>query len=244
MNMQLKRRLLVLAFLLSTSATAAFAQDTTETPAAPEEGTATVVPPPAFTDGRISDIVGLGGLALYCVDENNVNVSSLDDGSITVWGVGDQKYIELSAEELRGDMEVSQEPSVAEVEGELTEAAPVAEATDVMEETSDILMAEATEVVPDMTPVLLARASTPNGEIGFFRIGNDDTFALQGNDDKGAFFTYTWTGCNTGTVNTVTGPFASFLNVPMMSSTMEATEEMTSSDMNTDMTPEATEASS
>lgn len=239
MNMQLKRRLLVLAFLLSTSATAAFAQDSTETPVAPEEGTATVVPPAAFTDGRISDIVGLGGLALYCVDENNVNVGSIDDGSITVWGVGDQKYIELTGEELRGDMEVSQEPSVAEVEGELTDAAPMMEATEAMEETSD-MMPEATEVVPDMTPVLLARATTPSGEIGFFRIGEDDLFALQGYDDKSAFFTYTWTGCSTGTLDKVTAPFEAFLEAPMM----EATEDMSTSDMDMDMTPEATEASS
>lgn len=233
--------ILGLVFLLIASGTAVFAQDATETPEAPEEETA--VPQPAFTDGRISDIVGLGGLALYCVDSNNVNVTSLDDGSITVWGVGDQKYIELTADELRGDVEVTQEPSVAEAEGELTEAAPMMEATEDMmtddmmtEEASDMDMAEATEMVLDMEPVLLARATTPNGEIGFFRVSDDDQFVLQGYDDKGAFFTYTWTGCNVGTVNTVTAAFASFLEVPRMMETEAA-------DMNMEMTAEATEAS-
>gem|GEM_PF-2751747 len=234
MKTQPIRYLLVLLLILATSASAIFAQDETETPAPPEE-TVTPVPPPAFTDGRISNTAGLGGLALYCVDANNINVTSLDDCSITVWGVGDQKYIELSADELRGDVEVTQEPSVAETEGELEELAPTAEVTEELMTAEGADEPEATAVVLEEEPVLLARATTPNGEIGFFRIGDDDLFALQGHDDKGAFFTYTWTGCNTGTIDQATAPFESFLEAPMMTETESADMDMT--------TPEATEAS-
>jgi hypothetical protein len=238
MKTQMIRNSLVLLLLLATSVTALFAQEETETPIPSAEETVTPVPPPAFTDGRISNTAGLGGLALYCVDENNINVSSIDDGSITVWGVGDQKYIELTADELRGDEEILQEPSVAETEGELTEAAPMMTETPAIASEEGADMPEATAVVLDEEPVLLARATTPNGEIGFFRISDDDQFALQGYDDKGAFFTYTWTGCNTGTVDHATAPFQPFLEAPIM----EATEEMLTSDMDM-VTPEATEGS-
>src|SRR5215207_1826018 len=143
MKTQMIRSSLVLLLLLVTSVTALFAQEETETPLPSAEETVTPVPPPAFTDGRISNTAGLGGLALYCVDENNNNVTSLDDGSITVWGVGDQKYIELTVDELRSDVEIPQEPSVAEAEGELDELAPTMEVTEELMTDEDADMPEA-----------------------------------------------------------------------------------------------------
>ena len=190
---------LVLALLLAVTGTSLLAQEATETP--------TVMPPPTFTDGRISNTAGLGGLALYCVDSSgNTNVDTFDDGAITVWGVGDQKYIELTARELRGSMEIDQEPSVMEVEGTLTEEAPMME----MAEATSEPQPEATEMTMMHDPVLLARANTPNGPIGFFSLG-EDHFALQGHDDKAAFFTYSWTGCSTGVIEHTTGAFLPFL---------------------------------
>jgi len=207
---------LVLVMLLTVSATAILAQS--ETP--------TVVPPPAFTDGRISDIVGLGGLAIYCVDQNsNTNVSSFDNGAITVWGVGDQKYISLSAAQLRGDAEITQAPSA--MEASMTEAAPMMEPTGMMTEDATE-MVEATPMAMAHEPVLLARATTPSGEIGFFSLG-DDLFVLQGHDDKGSFFTYTWTGCSTGVLDHTTAAFLPMLEVmPAMESTEMVTPEAAS----------------
>ncbi len=245
MRQRLLAMTLVLVTLIVASGTAVFAQEATETPDAP-----TSMPPATFTDGRISNTAGLGGLALYCVDAsgNTANVTSFDGGAITLWGVGDQKYIELTDEELRGSEEVVQEPSV--LEAALTEEAPMDEP---MAEMTDEPMMDATEMVDtdmaddeDMSgmpspqnPVLLARASTPNGEIGFFSLGND-MFALQGNDDKGAFFTYTWTGCSTGTVDHTTGAF-----LPTSVIDPEATLEVESvlePEATLDMEAEATES--
>lgn len=217
----------ILAMLLIASGTAVLAQEATETPSP--------IPPPTFTDERISETAGLGGLALYCVNSSGTPGDSFEGGAITVWGVGDQKYIELTAAELRGNVEVTQEPSVMEMEGELTVEAPVIMETDEADVVSEI-EPEATELVLIQEPILLARASTPNGEIGFFRIDND-RFALQGHDDKGAFFTYTWTGCNTGVIEHTTAPFLPFLETVFVG---EATDEADSLDI---VTPEATEAS-
>ena len=125
-----------------------------------------------------------------------------------------------------------------EMEGELTVEAPAMD-TPMMTETDEAVTLmeatpEATALVLAQEPILLARATTPNGEIGFFRIG-DDRFALQGHDDKGAFFTYTWTGCSSGVIEHTTGAFLPFLeNVVMVEMTAEA-------EMPEMVTPEATE---
>lgn len=209
---------LVLVILL-TSSTAILAQSATETP----------IPPPTFSDGRINDIVGLGGLAIYCVDQNNdTHVNTFQNGRITVWGVGDQKYIELTADQLRGNEEISQAPAV--MEAEMTEAAPSAMQSDAMMTEEAPEMMDATLAGTATEPFLLAQATTPSGAIGFFRVG-EDTFALQGHDDKGSFYTYTWTGCSTGVLDHTTLPYLPMLEVV-------PTEEM--SEM---MTPEATASS-
>jgi hypothetical protein len=226
MKLRLFGIMTILAMLFIATGTTVLAQEATETPAP--------VPPATFTDGRISTTAGLGGLALYCVDSSGIPGDSFEGGAITVWGVGDQKYIELSAVELRGSVEVAQEPSVMEMEGELTVEAPAVDApmmdATVEPEATDMIMPEATPLVLVQEPILLARATTPNGEIGFFRIG-DDRFALQGHDDKGAFFTYTWTGCSSGVIEHTTGAFLPFLEAPVV-------VEMNESEM---VTPEATE---
>ncbi|HVU11692.1 MAG TPA: hypothetical protein VHD90_10450 [Phototrophicaceae bacterium] len=211
--------------LFTCSGAAVFAQTETATP----------VPPPVFTDGRINGSVNLGGLALYCVDSAGKNISSFDNGAITVWGVGDQKYINLDANQLRGNVEIPQLPSQAQMQAMTEEAMMATEDMGMMTETpvsSTLVMPEATlmpaATVPSgMTAVLLARAMTPNGEIGFFSLGND-AFALQGYDQNGKFFTYTWTGCSTGMLDNTTGPYQPGLVVqatPMMTPemTMEAT---------------------
>jgi hypothetical protein len=78
-----------------------------------------------------------------------------------------------------------------------------------------------------MLPVLLARNATPNGELWLFRVG-DDTFALQGTDTTGKFYTYTWAGCSLGSIATDTAPIMEFLPGTMMpEATMEATAEAT-----------------
>lgn len=222
----------LLAMLFIASGTAVLAQEATETP--------TPLPPPTFTDGRISETAGLGGLALYCVNSSGTPGDSFEGGAITVWGVGDQKYIELRASELRGSVEVTQEPSVMEMEGELTVEAPAVDSPTVTETEAAEAMIEVTPeptaLVLAQDPILLARATTPNGELGFFRIG-DDRFALQGHDDKSAFFTYTWTGCNTGVIEHTTAPFLPFLETVIV---VEATNTVDGWEM---VTPEATEAS-
>src|SRR5579871_1538983 len=115
-----KQRIGILAAviaLLTFSGAAVFAQTETATP----------VPPATFTDGRINGSVDLGGLALYCVDKDGKNVTSFDNGFITVWGVGDQKYINLDADQLRGNVEIPQLPSQAQMQ-----AMSTAEATGTM----------------------------------------------------------------------------------------------------------------
>ncbi len=208
---------LAIVALLAFSGTAIFAQSATETPVAPA----------TFSDGRINDIIGLGGLAIYCVDQNNnTHVNTFQNGAITVWGVGDQKYINLSAAQLRGNAQITQQP--AAMEAQMTEDASM-----MMQPTATVTpeateMMSATPAGTASEPFLLTTAMTPSGVIGFFRVGQDK-FALQGHDDKGSFYTYTWTGCSTGFLDHSTLPY-----LPMLT----ATEEMP--DM---MTPEVTPAS-
>ncbi len=187
--------------------------------------TATPIPPPVFTDGRINGSIDLGGLALYCVDSAGKNISSFDNGFITVWGAGDQKYINLDADQLRGNVEIPQLPSQAQMQAMTEEASATMMAT---EASSAMTTPEATPMPAATLPAgttaaLLARAMTPNGEIGFFSLGND-TFALQGYDEHGKFFTYTWTGCSTGTLDNTTGAYQPGL---VVQATPMATSEMT-----------------
>jgi len=202
------RKMLALATALVTvlafSSTAILAQEETASVVPVPEASETAVPPPSFTDGRINGSISLGGLALYCVDKNNnTHVTSFQNGSITVWGVGDQKYINLTANQLRGNVEVPQEPSVMleqMTEEAMMNAAPTEMATEEMMEP------EVTAMPMGDQPILLAQALTPNGLIGFFTFGGDE-FALQGHDETGKFFTYTWTGCSTGSIDTATQPY-------------------------------------
>ncbi|MEP7291930.1 MAG: hypothetical protein ABI835_09105, partial [Chloroflexota bacterium] len=59
--------------------------------------------------------------------------------------------------------------------------------------TPDATMDASATEEPMMEPVLLAQAETVNGTIWLFRVGMDQ-FTLQGNDNTGKFFTYSWTG--------------------------------------------------
>jgi len=201
----IKRHLLSIAAvsvaLLAFSATAILAQEETPTVVPMPDATEAAVPPPSFTDGRINGSISLGGLALYCVDKNNnTHVTSFQNGSITVWGIGDQKYINLTANQLRGNVEVQQAPSVM-VEQMTEEAMTSGDAT--MMPTEEMMEPEVTAMPMGDQPILLAQALTPNGLIGFFTFGGDE-FSLQGHDETGKFFTYTWTGCSTGSIDTTT----------------------------------------
>jgi len=189
-------RAVVLAAILIISAlvssAALLAQD--GTPESTPESTAVSS---SFTDGRINGDVFLGGLAIYCQDQNgNTNVNTFQNGNLTVWGPDGQEYILLSVNQLRGNQEI---PQLATMEVNMTEiAAPTATQT-------ATLTASGTQEAQQ--PFLLAQANTVNGQIWLFRVG-DDQFALQGNDNTGKFFTYVWTGCSLGTLSTDTAPFS------------------------------------
>jgi hypothetical protein len=190
---------------------------------AAQESTPTVEAPPNYTDGRINDNAELGGLAIYCVDiNNNTHIGSFEEGAITVWGIGDQKYIELAAYQLRGRIEVRQAPSVAEAQLRLT-ATPQPTATTAKTEEPE------TTPVPSgkLEPFLVARANTLNGVIGFFRVGEDE-FALQGHDDKENFFTYRWTACDIGELDSDAAPYNPMLEVTATPEPAEAMTEATS----------------
>jgi hypothetical protein len=189
------------------------------TSSAAQEATPAVTSEPNYSDGRINDNAELGGLAIYCVDiNNNTHIDSFEEGAITVWGIGDQKYMELAAYQLRGRIEVWQAPSIGEAEMSLT-ATPQPTAT--IEETE---APDETPIPGETEPFLVARANTPNGVIGFFRVGEDE-FALQGHDDKGNFFTYQWAGCSIGELDPDAEPYNPMLEVM---ATPEATAEATS----------------
>ncbi len=193
-------------------AAVALAQESTEEPT-PE----TTTVPSSFNDNRINGDIFLGGLALYCADQNgSTATNTYQNGGITVWGVGGIEYIFLSADQLRGNAVI---PQLATMEVSMTEEpAPTETAT---------LAPGMTE--EPMAPVLLAQANTPNGAVWFFRTG-DDQFALQGTDNTGKFFTYTWTGCSLGSVSTDTAPFAPAATVtPMVAATEMMTAEVTTS---------------
>ncbi len=201
------------------------AQEATPTVEPAPEESPSVIPPPNFSDGRINDATGLGGLAIYCVDQTgDTHVDTFEEGSITVWGVGDQKYIELADYQLRGNIEVHQQPSVMEAQMNLT-ATPEPTKRPTRAPTE----AAATEMAFGEKPFLLARATTPTGEIGFFRVGNDE-FALQGHDDKGKFFTYSWTECSEGVLDNTTAPYLPMLEATATVEVPElATAEVTAS---------------
>ncbi len=196
----------VLAVLSLLSVAVLMAQDSTP------EATAM---PSSFSDHRINGDIFLGGLAIYCEDENgSTDTTSFDKGGMTVWGPDGQKYIELTVNQLRGNEEIPQPPPTM-MPGATEEA--MAEVT-----------AEAmpTEIIGEgMSPLLLARANTVNGEVWLFRVG-DNVFALQGNDNTGKFFTYTWTGCSMGNLSTNTTPFAG-VQMPTSAPMMESTEMAT-----------------
>lgn len=215
-----KTRLVLVASLLSLltifSAAAILAQDSTEEP--PAEATAVSS---SFSDNRINGDVFLGGLALYCEDENgNTDGNTFQNGAITVWGPDGQKYLELTAVQLRGgrasDMSMS-------------------------EATAEPMMEMTAEPAAPFVPVLLAQANTLNGPVWFFLNGTD-RFTLQGTDNTGKFYSYTWEGCEQGGLDVGAGPIISTgMNMmPTVEATMEATDMVTPAP---EMTPEATEAS-
>ncbi len=211
--------LVMLMALLAVSGTAIFAQTETVTP----------VPPPNFTDGRINDHTNLGGLAIYCVNASSQPVHSYENGAVTIWGIGDQKYVNLSAAQLAGSAEIPQTPSSMEIQ--MTQTAPaLMQSTPMMTEES-AAMVDVTPNAMGETPVLLARATTPDGEIGFFKLG-DDQFVLQGHDDNGQFFSYRWNGCTEGALDTTVEPYlpeltaAATVEFPAFE-TPEVTPEMT-----------------
>ena len=125
----------VLALVTILSAAVILAQDVTEEP--PAEGTSV---PSSFNDNRINGDVFLGGLAIYCEDENgNTSGNTFQNGGITVWGADGQKYIELTAAQLRGDEEIPQPPPTMEV-GATEEPVPTLDASATEEPFEPILL--------------------------------------------------------------------------------------------------------
>jgi len=185
------------------------------TPEATGESTTTAS---SFNDHRINGDIFLGGLAIYCQDQNgNTDTNTFQNGGLTIWGPDGQEFIFLNANQLRGNREI---PQLATMEANMTETvAATATAT---------LTASGTQEA--QAPMLLARANTPNGPIWLFRTGNDQ-FELQGNDNTGKFFTYLWTGCSIGSLQAgavplfTPGPAAR--STPM--ATVQATVETTTS---------------
>jgi len=181
----------VLVISVLVSSAAILAQDST-----PESTAESTAVSSSFTDGRINGDIFLGGLAVYCQDQNGgTNVNSFQNGGLTVWGPDGQEYIFLSENQLRGNQEIAQ---LATMEVNMTETA-------VPTQTATVTASGTQEA---QTPFLLAQANTVNGQVWLFRVG-DDQFALQGNDNTGKFFTYVWTGCSTGILSTDTAPFNS-----------------------------------
>ncbi|MCC6802551.1 MAG: hypothetical protein IT319_06685 [Anaerolineae bacterium] len=174
--------------------------------------------PSSFSDNRINGDIYLAGLAVYCTDENgNTDSNTYQNGGISVWGADGQEYIVLTVDQLRGDEEISQPV----VPMETTQEAMTPTETATPAPTVEAVGTE--EVMPE--PVLLARAETMNGTIWLFRIA-DDVFALQGNDEHGKFYTYTWTGCSLGVLSTETAPFAGLDFSDTTGAESMATEEM------------------
>lgn len=202
---------MVIAVLALLSAALIAAQEATEE--APE---VTEVPS-SFSDNRINGDIYLAGLAVYCVDANgSTDTNTYQNGGITVWGADGQKYIELTVDQLHSDEEIAQPVVPMETTAEAVTPTETATAVPTVE------AAGTEEALPE--PVLLARAETTTGTIWLFRI-SDDVFALQGTDEYGKFYTYMWTGCSLGVLNTETAPFAGldFSETPMPP--METTEE-------------------
>lgn len=235
--MKSKRMILVtsvVAVLALLSAALLAAQSATVEPTA--ESTSV---PSSFNDNRINGDIFLGGLALYCEDENGSTAgNTFQNGALTVWGSEGQEFIRLTASELRGNMEVEQPDMMAtqDMMAGTEEATQMASSSD---DVSSMATSEATATMDN--PVLLARANTPSGTIWLFSLGNDQ-FALQGTDNTGKFYTYSWTACGLGSLTTDTAPFNPMEETMM--STQEATEPaMTSTEMPTSATAEATSQS-
>jgi len=202
------------------------------TPESTPESTASAS---SFTDGRINGDVFLGGLAIYCQNQNgDTHVNTFQNGDLTVWGPDGQEYIFLDVNQLRGNKEITQ---LATMEANMTETVqPTATQT-------ATLTASGTQKAQQ--PFLLARANTTNGQIWLFRTG-DDQFALQGNDNTGKFFTYMWTGCSLGSLSTDTAPFMNQRNNTSGQSqstqdvTSTATQAATTQSSNSNATAEST----
>ena len=223
-----KNRILLLVTVLAAvgmlSAAAIMAQEGTEEP--PAESTSI---PSSFSDNRINGDIFLGGLALYCEDENgNTDGNTFQNGGVTVWGPDGQKYISLTASQLRGDEEIMQPPPTEEPMAGMTDE-PMMDATETMD-------ADMEEVLT--APILLAQANTTNGPLWFFRTGMD-TFALQGYDNTGKFYTYTWEGCALGTLDAGAAPFIAMTPEIPMEITLEVTADVTAVPTVTE-TPDAT----
>jgi len=214
--MRTNRAVLFAAILIISvlvSSVAILAQDST-----PESTAESTAASSSFTDGRINGDIFLGGLAIYCQDQNgNTNINTFQNGGLTVWGPNGQEYIFLSANQLRGNQEV---PQLATMEVNMTETvAPTATQTATM---------SASGTQEAQQPFLLAQANTVNGPIWLFRVG-DDQFALQGNDNTGKFFTYVWTGCSIGTLSTDTASFANLgTNNNTSGQQFQSTQDVTS----------------
>jgi hypothetical protein len=206
--------IVILAAALSVSAALISAQEATDEPS-------------SFADNRINQEIStsMGGVAIYCVDQNGSAAgNTFQNGSIEVWGINGEKFIVLTVDQLRGNEEIVQ-PVVMPDASATMEA--TTEATEEAAPLATALPPATDEVTGAMLPVLLARAATPNGELWMYRVG-EDTFAIQGTDTTGKFYTYTWAGCSLGSIATDTAPILSFETGPAApEGTEEATAEAT-----------------
>ena len=206
--------IVILTAVLALSAAIISAQDATQEPE-------------SFSDNRINEeiSISMGGVAIYCYDANRDPSGNTfqNGGSIEVWDDSGQKLIVLTEAQLRGNEEIMQ-PVMAPDASATMEAdmEPTEEFTPV-----GALPPATDEATGEPLPVLLARAAGPNGDVWMFRV-NEDTFAIQGTDTTGKFYTYTWAGCERGTIATDTAPIIDFLPGSVVpEATMEATAEAT-----------------
>jgi hypothetical protein len=152
----------------------------------------------SINDGRVNQNQLLGGIGIFCEDQNGVVSNNYTNGGISVWGAEGEKYLFATAEDIAAAQ--SQFPLVTttvQTDDQAQQGAQGSTTGDVQSSSANIQGRTGdftTLRIGNQTTGLIAAAQTARGPYNLYAAG-DETFYLIGLDEYGRQFLYRWTGC-------------------------------------------------
>lgn len=218
--MQFFRKSILVGLLAFSLAAAALAQDDV-----------------SITDGRVNENQLLGGIGIFCEDQNGEVSTTYTNGGISVWGPEGDKYLFASAADIA--LAQTQFPLVNQTVDQVQQSAQNTTTEVVQGRTGNF----DTLRIGQQNTGLLSAAQTQRGLYNLYASGGE-TFYLLGQDEYGRQFLYRWIGCTNadselssfGFPLITSGVRPAATTAPNMTSTPAATTDATEPDV----TPTAT----